>query len=55
VNHATTEEALKKGEEDWEKGNLMDAYMTFLLGLAYNGQGACEFEDKSSNEARHKT
>ena len=29
----------------------MDAHITFLLGLSYNGNGACDFEDKSSNIA----
>jgi hypothetical protein len=51
VEYVTTEETLKKAEEDWTKGNLIDAYIAFLLGLSYSGKGVCEFEDKSNNTA----
>jgi hypothetical protein len=29
----------------------MKAYIGFLLGLIYNGKGACAFQNKSNNAA----
>ncbi|CAF1203727.1 unnamed protein product [Rotaria sp. Silwood1] len=50
VKHVTTEDTLKKGQEEWTKGNFLDAYVAFILGLAYSGKGACDFEDKINNK-----
>ncbi|CAF3099637.1 unnamed protein product [Rotaria socialis] len=51
VKHTTTEETLKQGQEEWTRGNFLDAYIAFILGLIYNGEGACDFEDKTHNKA----
>ncbi len=51
VAHVTTEETFKKAEDDWAKGNIMDAFIGFLVGLTYDNRGVCEFEDKAHNAA----
>ncbi|CAF1183143.1 unnamed protein product [Rotaria magnacalcarata] len=50
VKHATTEETLKNAEEAWANGNILNGYIGFILGLAYSGKGACDFEDKINNQ-----
>ncbi|CAF3135941.1 unnamed protein product [Rotaria sp. Silwood2] len=50
VKYVTTEDTLKKGQEEWAKGNFLDASVAFILGLLYNGEGACDFEDKINNK-----
>ena len=51
VQHVTTEETLKNAQEEWTKGNMMNAEIAFILGLAYSGTDACNFEDKIKNKA----
>jgi hypothetical protein len=51
VKHISTEDAYKQAAEYYAKGDLGNAIPSYILGVAYNGQGACNFQDKTSNKA----
>jgi len=51
VKHVSTEDSLKSGEEYLKKGDIEKGYKGLIMAMAYNGQGASNFEGKTSNEA----
>ena len=50
VKHISTEDSYKQAAEYYAKGDLGNAIPSYILGVAYNGQGACNFQDKTSNK-----
>ncbi|UJR22891.1 hypothetical protein I4U23_025919 [Adineta vaga] len=50
VNHVTTQDTLKRAEEEWKKGNIKDGYFAFLLSLTYGGANTCNFGSKIKNK-----
>ena len=47
----TTEQAAKEGAEGLAKGDLMTGIVSTMLSIIYNGKGASNFENKTSNKA----
>ena len=50
VKQASTKESFRQGEMALQKGDIWPAIQGYLMAVVYNGQGACIFEGKTSNE-----
>ncbi|CAF1357948.1 unnamed protein product [Didymodactylos carnosus] len=51
VKHTSTEDEFKRGAELFAKGDFAQGAHGYLMAVAFNGQGACNFEGKTSNKA----
>ena len=51
VKHISSKDSLNSGEEYLKKGDINKGYSGYLMAVAYNGQGASNFEGKTSNKA----
>lgn len=51
VRHVSTEDSLKKGADAFAKGDRREGIHAYLMAVIYNGQGAAQFDGKTSNHA----
>jgi len=51
VTNINTKDELKNGEEYLKNGDFMKGIRSLIMSIAYNGEGACHFEGKTSNKA----
>ena len=51
VKHISTEDSYEKGAEYYAKGDVANSIAPYIMGVVYNGQGAGNFQDKTSNKA----
>jgi hypothetical protein len=51
VKNVATASLIEQGAESIAKGDMMQAGYSQLLALYFGGQGACDFESKTSNKA----
>ena len=51
VNHVSTKEELKNAEKSLKKSDLQNGIRPYVMAVVYNGEGACNFEGKTSNKA----
>ena len=51
VKQVTTEDSFKEGAEAYAKGDIARGVHAYIMALVYNGQGAAQFADKTSNDA----
>ena len=51
VRHGSTEDSLKDGADAFAKGDRREGVHAYSMAVIYNGQGAAQFDGKTSNQA----
>jgi hypothetical protein len=51
VKHMSTEDSYQQGTEHFAKGDIPNGAQAYILSGIFREQGACNFQDKTSNKA----